>query len=387
MNHRALLTILSLISTIQVVIQPSHAQETETEVEFEFSAKSYFTLYAPDRINQSSPTSLEFKAKRLNDMLNGIEFRQHLLSTITEAEKEILIRETKPHTTPIIPKLDNLVTYKSYVEQEENRRPIIQFIAYSNFGNKSCRIVVNKILSKFPAYIEVSRKQSPNKVLSALNEKLNDHLKEEKLFTEELEVFRRKHNIVSFEVEREFLVSSMKDITSSITSAKIDKLDIQTTLLQIFRAKQEGKNIIFIDRVANYRNVNKYRNQIDELKQTLEALEDRYLERHPRILSTKSKIQNLEHRLTSEVEAAIRSEEQKIVTINQKEKEYPTELALIHTKIQKLDLLEIDYTARQKELEIKTEIRSFIQNEILAEETRLLREVYDIVEPGPLLKL
>jgi len=179
----------------------------------------------------------------------------------------------------------------------------------------------------------------------------------------------------------------MKDITSSITSAKIDKLDIQTTLLQIFRAKQEGKNIIFIDRVANYRNVNKYRNQIDELKQTLEALEDRYLERHPRILSTKSKIQNLEHRLTSEVEAAIRSEEQKIVTINQKEKEYPTELALIHTKIQKLDLLEIDYTARQKELEIKTEIRSFIQNEILAEETRLLREVYDIVEPGPLLKL
>jgi len=129
MNHRALLTILSLISTIQVVIQPSHAQETE--IEFKFSAKSYFTLYAPDRINQSSPTSLEFKAKRLNDMLNGIEFRQHLLSTITEAEKEILIKETKPHTTPIIPKLDNLVTYKSYVEQEENRRPIIQFIAYS----------------------------------------------------------------------------------------------------------------------------------------------------------------------------------------------------------------------------------------------------------------
>ena len=75
-------------------------------------------------------------------------------------------------------------------------------------------------------------------------EQMAEHSKEQKLLELKLEEFRRKHNIVSFGAEREFLVSDMKGIKEELYRSKLEKLEIQTVLLQIFRTKQEGTSLL-----------------------------------------------------------------------------------------------------------------------------------------------
>ena len=305
--------------------------------------------------------------------LESVEFRQRIETSLTEKERGELLRPyhrlhaEKGYPPPSIPSLIRYSVSMSPLDQ--STLPMITITTYSNHEGHGCSIIANRILEEYPKHIRDRTLKVENDVLARLRGQLENMSREEKLLEQELEEFRRKHNIVSFDTEREFLVKSMESIKNNITQSKIDKLHIQTVLLQIFRAKQERKNLVFIEEVADFRNVNLYRNRIVELKRQFKKLEERYLDRHPTILSTKSEIAEAEALLTAEVEASIKVLEQRIVTINQREKEYQKELAVVHSKVQQLDLLEIDYRVISREVQAKTSLRDAMLKRITDIET------------------
>ncbi len=311
--------------------------------------------------------------------LQSLEFRQRIETALTEEEREILLRPyNRLHAERglPLPSIPSLLSYSVIMTpMDQSTLPMITITAYSKHEGQGSSIIANRILSEYPKHIRETTVKSDNTVLTKLRDQLSDMSKEEKLLEQQLEEFRRKNNIVSFETEREFFVKSMDSIKNNITSSKIDKLHIQTVLLQIFRAKQEGKNLVFIEEVANFRNVNSYRDRIVELQRGLKKLEERYLDRHPTILTTKAEIAEAEVLLTAEVESAIKVLEQRIVTINQREKEYQKELAVVHAKVQQLDLLEIDYRVLSREVEAKTSLRDAMLKRITDIET--LNEIDD----------
>ena len=305
--------------------------------------------------------------------LQSKEFRQQIVTSLTVEEKDTLLRpyeKLNAEKTTRVPNINELIKYSvSMPSLDQSTVPVINITAVSLHEGNGCRIIANKILEEYPKHISSRKQKIETGAVAKLRDQLDQMSKEEKVLEEELEDFRRQNNIVSFETEREFLVRSMQSIKDNITDSKITKLHIQTVLLQIFRAKQEDKNLVFIEEVADFRNVQLYRDRIVELKRTLTKLADRYLEKHPKIISLKAEILEANSLLDAEVEASIRVLEQKIVTINQREKEYQKELALVHSNIQKLDLLEIDYRVISREVQAKTSLRDAMLKRIIDIET------------------
>lgn len=352
-----------------------------------FQVQTNFIFEKPKKILDLSPViqngySKSVLATHLNN-LRSKEFRQRLEASLTDDEKEILQRPYKrlhAEKNIPIPSIGRLIDYDvSIPSLDQTTVPIITVRSRSRHEGNGSSIIANKILEQYPQHFNIDKDKVQTKTVVLLERQLSEMSKEEKVLEEELELFRRNNNIVSFETEREFLVNSMQSIKDKITSSKIEKLHLQTVLLQVFRAKQDGKNLVFIDEIADYRNVQLYRDRIVELKRSLNKLEDRYLERHPKILSIIAQIDEADSLLATEVESAIKSLEQKIVTINEREKEYQKELAIVHTKVQKLDLLEIDYRVISRKVQAKTPIRDAMLKRIIDIET-----LKDIDDESPL---
>lgn len=352
-----------------------------------FQVQTNFIFEKPKKILDLSPViqngySKSVLATHLNN-LRSKEFRQRLEASLTEDEKEILQRPYKrlhAEKNIAIPSISQLIDYDvSIPSLDQTTVPIITIRSRSRHEGNGSSIIANRILEQYPQHFNFDKDKVQTKTVVLLERQLSEMSKEEKVLEEELELFRRNHNIVSFETEREFLVKSMQSIKNKITDSKIDKLHLQTILLQVFRAKQDGKNLVFIDEIADYRNVQLYRDRIVELKRNLNKLEDRYYERHPKVLSFIAEIDEAESLLATEVESAIKSLEQKIVTINEREKEYQKELTIVHSKVQKLDLLEIDYRVISRKVEAKTPIRDAMLKRIIDIET-----LKDIDDESPL---
>jgi len=348
-----------------------------------FAVSTNFFFERPKNILNLSPVEIQGFSKMVLahhvKRLQSQEFRQQIQTSLSDEEKEIILRPYKKlHAEKglPIPNINSLVKYSvSMPSLEQSAVPVINISSVSHHEGNGCSIIANKILDQYPKHISTQKLKTESDVVAKLQVQLKKMSTEEKAKEEELKDYRRKHNVVSFETEREFLVRSMQSIKDNITQSKIQKLHIQTVLLQIFRAKQEGKNLVFIEEISDFRNVQLYRDRIVELKRSLAKLEDRYLERHPKILSIKTEILEADSLLSSEVESAIRVLEQKIVTINQREKEYQKELSVVHTKIQKLDLLEIDYRVISREVEAKSSLRDAMLKRIIDIET--LSEIQD----------
>lgn len=374
-----------------VLLFGSGCNESGLGSKFKFSSSSYFLLERNTPILKLSPEQQDDFSKYVlaqhAGRINSEEFKARVVRSLSGAEKQKVLELSKPADSSKTEKtlsIDDLVIIQASITMTPGEIPKVTVTAFSDHNPSICNIVVNKILEVYPQYLRDSTNKVESSVLSKLRDQLDDMSKEEKLLEQELEEFRRKHNIVSFETEREFLVKSLGEIKREISKLKLQKLEIQTVLLQIFHTKQEGKSLLYIHEVANFRNVTEYWNRIIESKLEITALEPTTDEKDPKIVSIRKVIAELERLLALEMESAIRIQEQQLVTFNQIQKELHKELAVYHSKVQQLDLLEIDYRVIEREVEAKISLRDAMLKRITDIETLNEMDDNNSLRPGPM---
>ena len=157
--------------------------------------------------------------------------------------------------------------------------------------------MANKVQDEYIEFAKTTRQHSDNSVLIKLNVMLERMLQEERAQEEKLNIFTSEHGIVSIENKRQSILDTMEDYKARIRSAKIEKVTCETVMLQIRAVRRVqindfpiNHNLFRIEEIASFGNINNYRNAIAELYRDKKVLEDRYLERHPKILSNLSSI-------------------------------------------------------------------------------------------------
>ena len=91
----------------------------------------------------------------------------------------------------------------------------------------------------------------------------------------------------------------------------------------------------------------------------------------------------MEALLAIEMEHAIKSLERQIVRFNQLEKEYQKELAVIHSKVQHLGMMEIDYRAIERELQAKKDLGEKMRERLIGLEANYEPGNSNPLRPGP----
>ncbi len=353
-----------------------------------FISSSTFIFEPPKNILNLSPVERDDFSKQVLGQhvqrLQTTEFKERVLTSLSNEEKESMLRPYRSlnaeSNTNYIPPLFNLISNYD-VSMGGSHVPVITIQARSLHDGVGAGIIANKVQSEYPNHIKSRRNQVDTTAVAFLREQLEEMTQEEKNVDQKRDEFKRSKNIVSIETDREFIVSAMRSIKASISESKVEKLKIQTVLLQILRASQENKNLFFIEDIASFRNVQQYRDRIVSLKHNLKKLELRYLELHPNILENLAETREFEGLLDGEVEMAIKTLEQKIVTISEREEQYQTELRKVQLESQKLDRIEIDYRVIEREREAKTALRDSMLKRI--NDIEILSEMDDsALRPG-----
>ena len=341
-----------------------------------YSAQSTFRLKLPKRILNLTPVERDDFSKpvlgRHVEHLNSHEFKMIVLKSFSPDEKEALLKEYNKRTVNggSVPELGQLLRYS--VSMGGTHTPLITVRASSLHNGQGASIIANKVQDKYLEFAKSTRQDSDSSALIKLNGMLERMSKEEKNVEEDLDEFRRANGIVSIENKRESIFQTMQDFKSRIRSAKVEKVTCETVGLQIVAVRHDNQrndlpdnhNMFRIQEIADFGNVSIYRDAIAELYREQSKLNERYLERHPRVISNKSAIQEYENLLTNEITLAEQSFHQKIQTCNEQIKHYNAELEKALRNSQALSKIEIEYNQRKREGESKLLKRSSIHERI-----------------------
>ena len=259
------------------------------ESTFRLKRKKYSTLLLLSEMIFSKPV-----LGRHVEYLNSLEFKNIVINSFSQEEKETLLKEYKQRAANIgdpVPQLSQLISYS--VSMGGTHTPLISVRATSLHDGQGASIIANKVQDEYLKFAKSTRQDSDNTVLIKLNEMLDRMLQEERAQEEKLDLFTSEQGIVSIENKRQSILDTMQDFKARIRSAKIQKVTFETVMLQIRAVRQENQvndfpinhNMFRIDEVSAFGNVSDYRNSIAELKRDKEKLEERYLERHPKIIS------------------------------------------------------------------------------------------------------
>lgn len=130
----------------------------------------------------------------------------------------------------------------------------------------------------------------------------DDYLKEEadklKIKLEkaehELQAYKEQHNAVSLEQSQNIIVDKLKDVSAAVTEAKNARLKLESDLEQLKSAQQGStEDMLRVSSVAALPEVASVRDELLKAESELAALKDRYLEKHPKFLAAKSRVDTL----------------------------------------------------------------------------------------------
>ncbi len=342
-----------------------------------YSAESTFRLKLPKKILNLTPVEKDDFSKpvlgRHVEYLSSLEFKQIVINSFSPEEKETLLKEYKQRAANIgdpVPQLSQLIRYS--VSMGGTHTPLISVRATSLHDGHGASIIANKVQDEYLKFAKSTRQDSDNTVLIKLNEMLDRMLQEERAQEEKLDLFTSEQGIVSIENKRQSILDTMQDFKARIRSAKIQKVTFETVMLQIRAVRQENQvndfpinhNMFRIDEVSAFGNVSDYRNSIAELKRERKKLEERYLERHPKIISNLASTKEYEVLLDNEIKLAEQSFAQKIQTSNEEIQHYNEELEKELRSSQALSKIEIQYNQLKRDGESKQLKRDIIHNRI-----------------------
>lgn len=329
--------------SIFVLVQRPKIYEASTSIMFE----------TPDNVVDINPivgNEMQNRRGYLNTHIQQIQSRsffEYVAATFTKAEiDKILTPYLNPKKSPLkAPTIDLIILENLFVVERRNT-PIMEVIIRHR-DPEAAELIANRYGRR---YIDFNLDQSAKGTNSALiflqteEERLRRKVQESE---QALLDYRLQHNLVSLPDNQNVTVSQVNSLGEALTSARVARIAIETTLSQIQEAKQKGEDLTKFKSIASYGTIPDYLNQLDTLQATREALEQKYLERHPKMIANTQNIASTKKLLSENVTAAITKLKSSYEEAKQHEESMQAALSLAEADSLDLDQVAVHYKTLQ----------------------------------------
>jgi polysaccharide biosynthesis transport protein len=200
-------------------------------------------------------------------------------------------------------------------------------------------LIANRYASR---YIEYNRERTDVGNRSAvrfLRDQAGELLQKVQESEDSLHRYRRLHNLVSLEENQNTILRRLDSISASVVGARVARLELDSMLEHVQRYLDRSGNLMAIDYIAGYGSLARMHDELDQLLAERATLDERYLERHPRMVQNYRNIQSIQGQITETIEMAVtelRSRHQRALNHEQKLQE-----ALAEAEEKSLELEEI----------------------------------------------
>ncbi len=237
-------------------------------------------------------------------ILTSGRLRTMVAQSLTPDEIKILQRpylnELAPGASP--PPVGGLL---GSMAPQSIRNSFLINISVTNRDPEGAALIANRYVEQFMRYLLENVGGKNEDAVVYLRSRAEELRKESEAAEGHLQDYRRKHNLVSLDNSINIISERLRAINATLTKARLERIDVETLLGQIERMQQQNGNLLEISYISAYGNIPALKNQLADLGNQQSMLSERYLERHPKMLSVANSIDIITEQIKHDIEQSL----------------------------------------------------------------------------------
>lgn len=327
------------------------AQETPM-----FSSSATMQFERPDRV-VTTESVVETAVRSdidLNTYIKTLEsarLRTMIAQSLTPDEVKILqrpyLKDLPPGANP--PPVSQLL---GNVSINSIRNSLLISITATNRDAEGAALIANRYVEMFMRYLIDYSGGRNDSAVDYLRTRSDELRKESEAAEGRLQEYRRKHNLVSLDNSVNIVSDRLRAISSTLTAARLERLDTETLLAQITKMQQENGNLLEVSAISSYGNIPNLKAQLAELTRTQSILSERYLERHPKMVDLANSIDVISSQIQKNIEQSIADLKTNYAKLQETETAYQKEYAEANQDQFRLGELSVDFKSLENQAQV-----------------------------------
>ncbi len=321
-----------------------------------YSATATMQFERPERVvisEQVVDTSVrsDLDLNTYLQILTSGRLRTMVAQSLTPEEIKILqrpyLKDLAPGTNP--PAVSSLLGGMS---PESVRNSFLIRINVSNRDPEGAALLANRYVEQFLRYLTENVGGKNEFAVEYLRTRSEELRRESEAAEQRLQDYRRKNNLVSLDNSINIISERLRAINTSLTSARMARIDIETVLGQIDRMQQQKGNLLEIGYVSAYGNIAALKTQLADLNNQQAILSERYLERHPKMVNIANSIDVVTAQIQHDVEQSVVDLRTQYEKLKETESSYTKEYKEAEAGQLRLGELSVDFKSLENQAQV-----------------------------------
>jgi capsular exopolysaccharide synthesis family protein len=256
---------------------------------------------SPDIIDTGINSDIE-----LNTYLQVIasaKMRNRVQESLTPQERQILqrpyLKDLVPGTTPPAGVDMGSMSVQSI------RSTFLINISVSHRDPEAAALLANRYIEQFIESLLENVSGGHENAVKYLRDRSKQLMEEARIAEQRLQDYMRAQNLVSLDNSTNIAQSRLTSVNSALQAARLERLAIEEQFNLVERYRADNRNLLEIASLANYGSVPDITRQLESLKRDRALLEERYLERHPKMINVVNAIAVANKQLNLAIQLAI----------------------------------------------------------------------------------
>ena len=233
------------------------------------------------------------------------------------------------------------------------RNSLLITITVTNRDPEGAALLANRYVEQFMRFLIENVGGKNEFAVEYLRTRAEELRKETEAAETRLQDYRRKHNLVSLDNSMNIVGERLRAINTTLTTARLSRIDIETLLSQIEKMQKENKGTLLeIGYISAYGNISIMKTQLAELKKQQSILGERYLERHPKMVDIANSLEVVSAQITRNIEQAIADLRTQYVKVQDTEASYLKEYHEAEKDQLRLGELSVEFKSLENQAQV-----------------------------------
>ena len=232
------------------------------------------------------------------------------------------------------------------------RNSYLLMITVANRDPDGAALLANRYVEQFTRYLVENVGGKNASAVDYLRSRAETLRKEFQEAEARLQDYRRVHNLVSVDNSISIAGDRLKAINTSLTAARLGRLDVETLLSQIEKMKRENGSLLEVGYISNYGSIPALKTQLADLHKQQSLLAERYLERHPKMIDVGNAITVVAAQIQHNIEQSISDLRTQYVKLQDTEASYQREYTAAEKEQLRLGDLAVEFKSLENQAQV-----------------------------------
>ncbi len=308
-------------------------------------------LQVTDVVENSVTNDTDFNTQI--KVLESVAMAQNVVARLSTEETALLTNPTRNHKGETAPPASIVFGGRKITPQ---RLSLMLQISFRHPNPKVAARIANLYAEEYIAYNSRVRVEESLKAVDELKERADQQRKRVDELANSLQSFRQRGNLISLVQSKDIVTDKLKTLNMMATQTNARLKDAEVRLNQVNEWTTSSRDLAELSFIASQPKVGQLNQQVTGQKIAISQLQDRYKEKHPKLVEASNTLLKAEAELKQAILTAAASIKAEYENALRTDEEARKELALQETKSLDLDKSGVEYENLTREFRVNEQL-------------------------------